>query len=122
MNASQVMRTDKYLINYGDIIMSQEIKKRSPVLENMERQAFLKAYNKAYFESYIEGYIEGYLKTVEYKLKILNVLAIDPRNDLTVEELSDKFGFDVDEILTLEVNQRRLAKLFISLMKSLNYI
>lgn len=45
---------------------------------------------------------------------------MDSNNDLTVEELSNKCGFDVDEILTLRVNQRTIAKLFISLMKSLD--
>ena len=100
--------------------MNQKIEKRSPVLENMGRQAFLKGYNKAYFESYVEGYVESFLETAEYKLKVLNDIAMDSNNDLTVEELSNKCGFDVDEILTLRVNQRTIAKLFISLMKALD--
>ena len=109
-------------LNPGDISMNQKIEKRSPVLENMEHQAFLKGYNKAYFESYIEGYVESYLETAECKLKVLNDIAMDSNNDLTLEELSNKCGFDVDEILTLKVNQRTIAKLLISLMKSLDYI
>ena len=74
--------------------------KRSPVLDNMERQGFLKGRTQGITLGKIEGRTEGISEGISKgELNILNALANDPDCGFTVEELAERFGFSVEEIL-----------------------
>ena len=78
------------------MIKLSEMKKRSPVLDNMERQGFLKGRK--------EGIKKGRKEEKENILKALNELANDPTNNITAEELAKKLGYKTDKIINANKN------------------
>ena len=94
-------KTEKDIIRLEGLIGLKSIsEKRSQVLDNMERQGFLKGRTQGITLGKIEGRTEGRTEGIsEGKLDILNAWANDSNSNVTVEELAERFGFTVDEIL-----------------------
>ena len=90
-------KTDDDIIELEEMIgLRQIMKKRSPVLDSMERQGILKGRK--------EGRREGKKEEKDKTLKGLNELLNDSTNNLTAEELAKIFGYKADEIINANKN------------------
>ena len=90
-------KTDDDIIELEEMIgLRQIMKKRSPVLDSMERQGILKGRK--------EGRREGKKEEKDKTLKGLNELLNDSTNNLTAEELAKIFGYKSDEIINANKN------------------
>ncbi len=82
-------KTDEDILRLQEMIGLKEAK--------IERMNIL---DKAEAKGEIRGEIRGEIKgEIKGSLNILNAWANDPKGGYTVEELADKFGFTVEEIL-----------------------
>ena len=82
-------KTDEDILRLQEMIGLKEAK--------IERMNIL---DKAEAKGEIRGEIRGEIKgEIKGSLNILNAWANDPKGGHTVEELADKFGFTVEEIL-----------------------
>lgn len=81
--------------------LRQVMKKRSPVLDAMERQGVLKGRKQGIEIGEEKGIEIGEEKGI---LKVLKDLANDSSNEKTVEELAEKYGYTVDEILNANID------------------
>ena len=98
-------KTDKNIIELEEMIgLRQTMKKRSPVLDNMERQGILKGIKIGRKEGKDEGIKEGIKEGKDTTLKCLDKLANDPTNNLTAEDLAKIFGYTPDEIKNANKN------------------
>jgi len=86
-------KTDEDIIRLEEMIgLRQVMKKRNSVLAAMERQGVLKGRK--------EGIEIGEKKGIDKGiLKVLNQLVHDSGNDYSVEQLAEKYGYSVEEIL-----------------------
>lgn len=86
-------KTDEDIIRLEEMIgLRQVMKKRNPVLDAMERQGVLKGRK--------EGIAIGEKKGIDKgTLRVLNQLVNDSTNNYSVEQLAEKFGYSVEEIL-----------------------
>ena len=72
--------------------------KRSPVLDAMERQGFLKGRKQGIKQGLKEGIKEGRKEGI---IKVLKDLA---NNGTPIDELAEKYGYTVDEILNNDID------------------
>ena len=94
-------KTDENIIELEEMIgLRQAMKKRSPVLESMERQGILKGIKIGRKE----GRDEGRKEEKDTTLKCLDKLANDSTNNLTAEDLAKIFGYTPDEIKNANKN------------------
>lgn len=95
-------KTDKKIKYLEEMIgLRQVMKKRSPVLDAMERQGVLKGRKQGIKIGEEKGIEIGEEKGI---LKVLKDLANDSSNEKTVEELAEKYGYTVDEILNANID------------------
>lgn len=95
-------KTDKKIKDLEEMIgLRQVMKKRSPVLDAMERQGVLKGRKQGIKIGEEKGIEIGEEKGI---LKVLKDLANDSSNEKTVEELAEKYGYTVDEILNANID------------------
>lgn len=84
----QVILEEYVIIWVVMIRMEEDMEKRNPVLAAMERQGVLKGRKECRKECIDEG-----------TLRVLNQLVNDSSNNYSVEQLAEKFGYSVEEIL-----------------------
>lgn len=95
-------KTDEKIKDLEEMIgLRQVMKKRSPVLDAMERQGVLKGRKQGIKIGEEKGIEIGEEKGI---LKVLKDLANDSSNEKTVEELAEKYGYTVDEILNANID------------------
>ena len=93
-------KTDQDIENLEEMIgLRQVMKKRSPVLDAMERQGVIKGKKQGIEIGEKRGIEIGKKET----LNVLKDLANDSSNNLTVEELAKRYGYSVDEILNTNI-------------------
>ena len=103
-------KTDEKIKDLEEMIgLRQVMKKRSPVLDAMERQGVLKGRKQGIKMGEEKGIKMGEEKGIEIGeekgiLKVLKDLANESSNEKTVEELAEKYGYTVDEILNANID------------------
>ena len=103
-------KTDEKIKDLEEMIgLRQVMKKRSPVLDAMERQGVLKGRKQGIKIGEEKGIKMGEEKGIEIGeekgiLKVLKDLANESSNEKTVEELAEKYGYTVDEILNANID------------------
>ena len=85
----QYTKTDNDILRLEEMIGLQNvIKKRSPVLDNMERQGEIKGEEKGIKKGRKEG-----------NLQVLKALANNTDNRNIAENLAKQFGYTIDQVL-----------------------
>ena len=94
-------KTDEDIIRLEEMIgLRQVMKKRNPVLDAMERQGVLKGRKEGIAIGEKKGIAIGEKKGIDKgTLKVLNQLVNESTNNYSVEQLAEKFGYSVEEIL-----------------------
>ena len=101
----QYAKTDNNILRLEEMIGLQNvIKKRSPVLDNMERQGEIKGEEKGIKKGEKIGEEKGMKKgrkegRKEGNLQVLKALANNTDNRIIAEDLAKQFGYTIDQVL-----------------------
>ena len=97
----QYTKTDNDILRLEEMIGLQNvIKKRSPVLDNMERQGEIKGEEKGMEKGEKIGEEKGIKKgRKEGNLQVLKALANKTDNRNIAENLAKQFGYTIDQVL-----------------------
>ena len=88
-------------LNIKNIEMLDEIRTKGYIERKIEE--YTEEYVEEYMEKSVKSYVKEYLKEYDKgkeigKLEVINGLLDDPKNTYTAEELSEKFGINIEQI------------------------